>query len=549
MDTRNITNILIIIFLLIVQISLAQPVPDNFDEEKEISGFAIGPTNIELSGSPGQRISGSFTIISQNQVRPSKYEVRKYDLGQTEYGARKQVNVGEGSRSAVEMIEIPSEITVQPGGKEKITFYVSLPQDAFGEYYAFFIIKAITEKPTAQIGASVIPAGAISLTVSSRTRSTLRVQADPLIIKNDSKSGPSLNLPVKNIGQLKVTVEGDILLYPSSGGFPIRVPIAYSQNEKPIEIYPDLKVNLIGELDHLPPPGKYRVTSRLLLNSQFESISNSEITIPATVGNEVLTSNLISKSEFDLDVEISPELFELQLTPGAKRTVTIMIRNKDDRTISVNASVRSVNMEKNGMLTFPATTSEPNSFFSLSNNEFTVDPKRSFPLRVSVDVPREDIDFTSFVKAVHLNISGPSKDTDWKNEGEFGILFLANNPQQPPPELIIDQFELVYPPGADKNPSTVLVNLANTGGKAARLHGKIEIARASGQSIAIYSIGQSKAEIILPNCKRDFRMAIPPLDMGKFVVNVEFSSTGKKPVTVEDSQIFITYNPIPEGLK
>jgi hypothetical protein len=83
----------------------------------------------------------------------------------------------------------------------------------------------------------------------------------------------------------------------------------------------------------------------------------------------------------------------------------------------------------------------------------------------------------------------------------------------------------------------------------AKASGRIVLERANGQEIAYMDIGMYQPELILPGGEREFRMAIPTLDKGRFRIRAEISpgpGGGEKAIVEEE---FETYTEIPEGLR
>lgn len=518
-------------------------------EEEPMSGFGISPTSITIDARPGQEAEAKFTIATQNTRKPSRFSIQVMDLGQDVSGAITAVEAGTGARSASEFITVASEIIIPPNGREEVPISVNLPPNANGAYFAYLVVRLLPERPEALMAAVVQPAALVAVSVLTRSEIVLRVDVEELSITPGTTGSPwDIALRTANIGTWKTSVEGDVLLYTEKNVFPIRFPVTYGRNERPIEIYPGLEVILRAPMTKTLTAGNYNVVARLLLNGQYKSVSHLNIEIPQSIGKENIIGQLISKSEFDLNLWVEPDLVELTLTPGAVRTVPIRIQNRDERPARVFASVRDVTMEKNGLLTFPEGGFENEEMVKVIPESLEVAPRRTAVLRAQISVPRDTSGIGAFMRAVHIKISGPKTEEEWGNDTEFGVLLVASDPKSPPAEMEIDELTLIRP-NPDSNPATAVVSLKNSGEKVARFKGEIAVERVTGESIATMEIGRGQDEIILPGAVREYRMGIPPLDAGDFRVRAEFTTIGKEAVKAKNEVTFTSTAEIPEGLR
>lgn len=532
-------------FLLLLQQALAQVTTEQIQR-----AFTVGPTSVTVDAYPGRRgVKSKVTIVTKNTPKPTRFSIQVMDLAQSKSGAKSAVELGRGVRSAAPWIAISPEVVVPPNARHVVPFTVNVPPNAEGAYFAYVIIQLVPERSEAWMATVIQPAVAVEITVKTRSRAPLHVDVTDLSLGRSEVSGRwEMAVRAKNTGKWKVSVEGDILLYAAKGTFPVRVPLPYKQSGKAFEIYPGSEVVLNCPLAEVPPAGRYKVNARLLLNRKYQSMSHLDLEIPKSLVGKRVAANLLSKSEFDFDLSVEPNLIEVSISPGATRTVPIRIRNRDERPAYVKATVTDARMEPNGLLTFPAGLPQTAGWVTLSPDSMEVRPRRTSVFKTQIKVPRDTSGFGTIVRAIHINVSGPPTGGEWESNAEFGVLLVGTDPKAPPAKLVISKPMLIRT-SPEKNPSAVLVTLTNSGGQVVRVAGKIVLERATGQKIATMQIGDPVEEIILPGNYREFRMPLPPVDAGKFRVRAELASTGRERLKAESEAMFTSTTAIPTGLR
>lgn len=511
-------------------------------------GFAVGPTDVTIDAQSGRRANSKFTIVTQNARKPYRFRIQVMDLGQSETGAKVPVKVGMGARSAARWISIESEVVIQPNSRRVIPFTVSPPPNAKGAYFTYLVVQHVPDYREARMSVGVRPSALVEVCVMTRSRAPLHLDVTDLSVESGSFDSPSaVVLGAVNTGVWKVAVEGDVLLYGAKGTFPIRVGVAYGHGGKPIEIYPGLEVELLCPFAQTLPPGTYKAVTRLLLNGRYQSRGKFDLTVPHLLASTAISGKLLKKSEFDLALWVEPELVEVTLPPGATRTVPIRIQNQDEREAQISLAVCDVHIEKNGFLTYQEGGTSEAGWVRLSSESLAVQPRRTYTVLAQVTVPKDRPDTGALLRAVRLTASAPSKDEEWASENEFAILIVAVDPKAPPAELSMKEPKLIRS-SPEKNPSVVVLEVRNSGGRVARVYGQIVLGRASGQQIMKMEIGSTGDEIILPGMEREFRMPLGPLDADDFRVRAELRTIGKRRSVVRSEVTFTSTTAIPEGL-
>ncbi|MGB7061710.1 MAG: hypothetical protein WBF13_05065 [Candidatus Zixiibacteriota bacterium] len=528
---------------------LAQHTAAQETGEEPPQGFGVAPTSVSIDAYPGRKVDSKFTIVTQETKKPTRFSIQVKDVGQRETGSKSPVGVGTGARSAAPWITIASEVVVPPNGRQVVPFTINVPRNAEGAYFAYVVVRAVPERPEAQIVTAIIPTIAIEVAVNTRSRSPLHLDVSDLSIAPGSSGSPGeLILRAANTGTWKASVEGDVLLYGAKGTFPVRVPVPYGRGGKLVEIYPGLEVTLRCPLAKMPPPGSYKAVTRLLLNARWHSRSEFNLEIPRSLADAGRSGRLLQKSEFDLDLWVEPDLVEVTVPPGATRTIPIKIQNRDEREAQMHLAVSDVHVEKSGFLTYSERSESETGWVSVSPESLVVGPRRTSTVRAQVTVPKDRPDRGTLVRAVRLTASAQSKDEKWHSGNEFGVLVVAVDPQAPPVELTLEKPKLIRT-SPDKNPSTAVLVVKNSGGRVARVSGQMVLERASGQRIRTLEVGKTQDEIILPGMEREFRLPIGPLDEGHFSVRAELSVAGDKASTKRAEVTFESVGVTPVGLR
>jgi hypothetical protein len=424
---------------------------------------------------------------------------------------------------------------------------LTFPTNAQGAYYAALNFRFIPDSPGGQQIVVVQPAIRVEVEAMIPGPAPIRIEVPTLsFVKKEGQMTPSIEFTAKNLGVWKTSVEGDILLYRSQGGYPTRVPIPYSRAGIPVEIYPDAEVEISCPLDRAPSPGSYRAVTRLLLNSRWRTTSEFSVTMPGVLGEEGVSGRLNRKSEYDISLNVNPELVELTIPSGGSRTIPISIQNQDEREAEVRVTVSNVKMEPSGILTYLDNPGD-GSWVTVQPESLSVFPGRINTIRAQAVVPLDREENEALIRSVRIKASAQSLEPDWESVGEYAVLIVAVAPDAKTPELSVESMEIIQPK-PDVNPTSAVIRVKNTGGRVARVQGQFILERESGEKISALNIGQSREELILPECVREFRMPIGPLDRGGFWVRAEMKIKNQKGSKISTQTKFKSVVSIPEGL-
>ncbi len=524
---RKTTALLFILFPLLQAKGYAQ------------AGFAVSLETQVLRVKPGTSVRGSLTIATHGINKVSHFEIKTLDLGQDASGDIKPVPKGTGSRSCANWIEIVKKVDILPGEIRTVPFTVRVPPNATGAYYGFIEVTHIPESPERE-KMVVMVQPSISVRIEVETPRNQRLALEPISLKftrNLKTDGrPGLILKVKNTGNMKVSFEGDILLYKKKRVFPIRVEIPLDGNGNPHTLYPGLTETIECPFSEFPTPGDYRAEVRLLMQRRWRLKSIFKLSIPKSAIQFVSAGKSIRKTEFDIDVGVEPNFEEIVLPAGATRTLSIRMFNRENKKVEAKAFVQKVTQERNGFLTFGDFPSNENPWVVVTPSKWTLQPLSSRSILLEITAPNYDKNGVAMCAVRILGTAGVDA-SNWISEADIGVPIVVVPPNSPPPKLNIEDLRVVRPaPG--KNPTAAVLLVKNDGGRTAKIKGKMVLERLkSGQRIQTMTILRGD-NLILPHSKREFRMPISYLDKGEFRLRARVSLIGQN----EEKSAMITFN-------
>jgi hypothetical protein len=538
-------SLLAVAVLLIV--SLFSPTSYAQESREFVGGVAVGPTLLEVDVRPGEVWRGEFTIAAGDYNRPATFDIELMDLAQDPSGAKSGTERGTGVRSAAGWIEIPREMTLNRGEKGRVALVLRCPQGAFGCYSAFVMVKLRPGRLGDPMGAVVIPGIGVEVLVHVRSEGLLRLDVESIELHETATASPTVALSIRNTGVWKSDVKGDVLLYPESGGFPERAQISLRANGQPFEIYPGQLLQLESTFPRRLPAGVYTAVTRLDLGDRRESRAEFSVNI----GDGVSGGERDRRSELGTELWVEETLFEIALPSGAVRSMPIRVRNLGDAAIALHATVEDARLESDGSWTFGGTTaSVPGLSIEVTPANLVVEPKRTAVFRASVSMKKGTDLESTVVKAVRLtgSTTGGSVEEGWETIYDAGALVVMTPATQGEAKVDIVDLTLVRSK-PDRNPGSAVLSIVNSGGAIGHVKGSMALKRTSGQAIATMMIGEESWRPIMPGGRREFRMPLPLVDEGDFVIEAEIvqkdSSTGPVRTEVHFTSTQVT----PEGLR
>ena len=516
------------------------------EPDATLAGVAVGPTLFEIDVRPGETWRGEIVIVAGEQGRPVTLDLELADLIQDANGVKSSAERGSGVRSAAEWIEVELELTVSGGERTAVPVVLRCPEDAFGSYSAIVLVKLRPDSSDGTMVTQLIPAISVEFLVRVRSQGTLRLDVEGVEHRTTSGS-PTLALAVRNTGVWKTDVTGDVLLYPESGGFPERAQIPLRSNGRPMSLYPGMLVRLNCELPRRLPAGEYTVLARLNLGENMESRARFSI----NVGGGVSDGEREHRAELGTDLWLDETLFELALPPGAVRSVPVRVRNVGEVTIALKATIEDARLESDGSWTFgQSNKSVPGLAIEVAPDSLVVEPNRTGQFRTSVRLDKGATIESAIIKGVRLEGSAvdSSSDEGWETIYDTGALLVITPATRGDAEVDILRITLVRT-SPDRNPGSAILSIANSGGATGHVKGSMVLRRMSGQVIATMAIGENRWEPVMPGGRREFRMPLPLVDEGVFVVEAEIVQDDQSIGPHRAEVNFTSTEAIPEGLR
>jgi hypothetical protein len=494
------------------------------------TSFAVGPMKIEVVAAAGSQGRGSFTLLLRNSTVPTQFRIEVQDLGQLGGGRTTPVEPGTGARSCRPWLQVAQELLVPPNGRVEVPVVLDFPADAKGAYFALVTVRLETEAAVSPIRVALNPAVSVLVEASVPGAAPAHVDLTAVGLPQSGNANDLIVATLSNRGVWKSTVEGDLLIYPAAGGFPLRAQLPRQRGEQSMNIYPGLSYSIRVPLPRPLTTGNYRVVGRLLLNGRWRT--ENEFELEVTSGGEVMVRH-VGDSEFDIPLFTQPDLIELPVPPGATRTVPLRISSSDLRPLDLELEVAELRMEPSGQATFPDPRPDQIHWVQVTPKRLDMLPRRVSTARITISVPRDMPPGTMVVRAVRLKASAESAEPGWSSAGEGVILVVAVDPRAPQAQLELDPIVLVRP-ADDRNPTAALIRVRNIGGRVARLQGEIILVQLPGHLAARLQVGADHPEILLPGDVRELHFTVPIVGEGRYQVQARLRhAKDVKPVLAE----------------
>jgi hypothetical protein len=502
---------------------------------------------LKIEVGPGEVWRGEFTLASGRESRSAAFDLELMDLVQDLGGGKSGAERGTGVRSAAEWIEMPREMTLYGDENERVPVVVRCPRDAFGCYSALVLVKLRPERPEASMAATVTPAVGVEIMVIVRSQGPLHVDVEGVEISGAATASPKATLSIRNTGVWISDVAGGVLLYPESGGPPERAQISFRPDGRPFAVYPGQLIQVQSEFPRWIPAGAYTAVVRLDLGEGRES--RAQFTV--NVGGGVSMGEKTRRSELGMDLVLEKALFEVTLPSGGVRTLPIRVRNLSDTTTALDATVEDARLESDGSWTFMGTTTSiPGLVIEVTPVNVVLKPRQTAVFRASLRMEKGTDLESTIVKGVRLTGSATDGlvEEGWETIYDIGALLVVTPPTHGEAKVDIVDLTLVRS-RPERNPGSAVLSIVNSGGATGLVKGSMVLRRTSGQAIATMTIGEEDWKPIMPGGRREFRMPLPLVDEGDFVVEAEIVQKDSLTGPVRAEAHFTSTEVVPEGLR
>jgi len=511
-------------------------------------GIAAGPTFQEVDVAPGGLWEGKINVVAGQFAQPTTFDIEIKDLQQVSSGEKRIAESGTGVRSAASWIDAVDELSLASGERTEIGLRLHCPGDAVGSYSAFVEIRVRTpEAEKSPMQMTMIPSIAVELLIRVRSQGDLRVEAESLSFVAD-REGPFATLDLVNSGVWRAEFTGEIILYPEAGGFPLRIPIPYRSDGRLRQIYPGTRLTLQCPASPIPD-GKYRALVKLDLGEGRESRRKFALKVGEAGGGPGTV--LGDREEIGAELWLEKDLHELNVPPGATRTVPVKVRNLGTRPIALTAAIRTATMATDGaLLVTDAAAEAPGLNVAVAPENQVLRPRGNATFRVTVSV-EHGAEFTKpIIKRLQLTgvVEGDEQPAGWRTVYDTGCLLVIAPPRIEPAKLSIIDLELIRI-SPTRDPGSALLTVGNAGGTTGFLKGHLAMAHDAGSVMGKLNLGGERWEPILPGGKRVFRMPLPLVDAGVYTVSAELVQKDSGDPPLKASTQFTSTVEIPEGVR
>lgn len=510
------------------------------------AGVAVGPLRLLADVSPNGVWTGSFKMYAQESGPTSVFDLEIADLGQTPSGNKMSVERGQGVRSAAAWIDVASEVRIAGGEQREIPVTVSVPRNASGVYSAFISIRLRPDEPRAGISALVVPAIEVEVLVKVRGSGPLELRTERVELGSAADGTQRVMAEIVNTGVWICKVGGDLLFYPESGGFPERVELPVRRDGRPYSVYPGQKLILNCAPSRTIPPGRYSAMSRLDLGDRRESRSRFDLTVGGTGGIAQPSGGGV---ELGTDLVVDDPMYTIRMPAGAQRTVAIRLSNTGDEPIAVGVATHGARLESDGRWTYATTEADhPGLTVEVSLDSLLIEPQSSATVKATVTAEKDASLAATVIEGVRFTGAAVKPAGERQIVYDAGALIVIEPVGAGAASLEVSGLELGRM-APDKNPGSAILTISNHGEGVGEIQGTVTLRHESGKLIAEMAIGGQHWQKIMPGGNRKFRMRLPIVDEGTFIVAAELSQKGRPDEPLRAEASFISTEGIPEGLR
>ncbi len=519
-------------------------------QEAEVreGGIGIGPLKLIADATPGQTWDGSFRIAGSMPGRRAHFDIAIQDLKQSQVGHKEAIAVGGGARSAADWIVVEPELALDGVEQRDVPVTVRVPEDAFGEYSAFLVINLRPDSPTAQLSATVVPTVNVEVLVRVRSSGPLELGIEGIGLGWSRDGGRELVIEVRNTGVWVSELRGDVLMYPESGGFPERVELPYRSDGRPFELYPGQSITLRAHAPRLVH-GTYRTVGRLELGERRESRNEFVLSVAGMERTTSAAEVSGAKSEVGTDLWIEQPVHEIDLAPGAVRSVPIRVSNMGDEEIRLDVVVGDARLEADGRWTYADSPARIDGLaVEVAPDSLVVGPRVSSAVRATVSMDR-DAEFDETVtRGVRFVGRAHEESGEWRTVYDAGALIIIKPRGGGRASLRVESLDLVrsHP---ESNPGSAVLTIANEGDGVGEVRGRVSLHSEQGDLVAEMAIGKKSWERVMPRGERKFRMSLPLVAEGIFTVKVDLEQNGDEEAPLTADASFTSTEVVPEGLR
>jgi hypothetical protein len=351
--------------------------------------FMLAPPRVERTVRPRSIVKIPLTVVTDPSEETAYFRFYVLDFRMSENGQVEYSEAGSTKRSASPWIELESrEFQVQAGERREIEMTIRVPSAASGGYYSAVILEALpleAMRSGKRLLRTLRMVSLVELTVRGRGRVKERADISDMVVDRVPGSGQiRFTVDLMNSGDIHVRGKGQVLVKTLQGS---RIGTAELEAGRGT-VLPDQVRVFTGTLDRGMSDGNYVAEATLTYGPRGKATAK----IPFSVSGGKLSA--VATLEEDLVVRflVDPYLVDVSASPGAFRTVPILIENEDDAAIQVTARAKDVSFDLDGVMT----VSEPSggdrtcaAWIEISPSEFMMRPRDRRRVMAKISVPKD----------------------------------------------------------------------------------------------------------------------------------------------------------------
>lgn len=363
-------------------------------------GFQVRPMSIDGSVPPGANVRIPIVVSSTSELAGRTLDVEVLQLSQTNDGTLTGIAYDEGGevlpRSSAPWITAPETLQVEPRTQTVLDVQMAVPFAARGTYAAALAISAPPPDDATGLRMTLRLLIPIIVGIEGRpVRQDVRLTGATLSYRFDDEGlNPAVETPrpepepvttlvnarIDNRGGTYSRFRGDLWVdvQDDTGVWRQirRVPIEEHR------LLPETSIAMPVDLGRLLPTGLYRVRGELHVDGRRTVPLRQEIAFEGHPGIEDLVT--------DIDLNVTPDLFEFAYQPRARRTGAISIENPSLQPIFVTLEVDLPDgMASRATAQLRGTDLSAAGWMSVAPQQFTLRPGQKRNVRLLAQFPEE----------------------------------------------------------------------------------------------------------------------------------------------------------------